>query len=121
MKKLAIFLPLIIVLFASCRKNEPIPLKVAYKVYESSAAAPLYTITYTTDKSGSSTISSSSNSFWTSSDYELNPGQFVSMKVDCSDPTFDITFRIYVNGYLFREGKMQSPDNSETISGRLSE
>ncbi|MBI3510880.1 MAG: hypothetical protein HY064_09450 [Bacteroidetes bacterium] len=120
MKK-AIYLSLIIfTALSSCKKDKPIPLKVVYSVSEISSASPTYDIAFTSDKTGTTTISSSSSDHWSSPTLELDRGQFVSMKVDCTDPTFDIKFAIYINGYLFKNDEMQAPVSSKTISGNIS-
>jgi hypothetical protein len=118
MKRLLILPVLLTLLFAQCRKEQL--LKVTYVVYEDSQDSPEYTITYTADKTGATAIASANRAGWESGTMLLEPGQFVSMKVDCNAPLFDIRFKILVNGYIFRqEEHMSTPTSSKTISGNL--
>lgn len=119
MKHFAAIAVLIVLLFAQCKKEEP--LKVTYSVREDSQEQPAYSITYTSDKIGSSTIASSSGDYWNSDPVFLDRGQFVSLKVNCNAPVFDLVLRVYVNGYLWQEKEMHNPTASATISGKLGE
>src|ERR1044071_6225535 len=99
MKRFAFFALGITVLFTSCKKEEPTT-KVTYEVRETSPATPSFTIEYTSDKSGGSQVSGSSSAIFSSGDLELLQGEYVKMKVTCSDPTFELHMYIYVNGNL---------------------
>lgn len=117
MKRL-IFLPvLLILLFSQCRKEEL--MSVRYVVYEASQDSPEYTISYTADKTGNTNIASSTATAWQSETVMLEPGQFVSMKMECSAPLYDISFKIIVNGYTYKEEHLSNPTPSKTISGNL--
>jgi hypothetical protein len=111
----AIFI-LVLFLFGNCKK-ETIEQKYIFSVSETSADSPSYNITYTSDKSGGTTTVSSSAAHWSSSTIILEPGQFISMKVDCTAPVFEIKLSVYVNGYLWDSKTMHNPISSTTISG----
>jgi hypothetical protein len=119
MKHFSAIAVLVVLLFAQCKKEEP--LKVTYSVREDSMEQPSYSITYTSDKIGSSTIASSSGDYWNSDPVFLDRGQFVSLKVNCTSPVFDLVLRVYVNGFLWQEKAMHNPTASATISGNLGE
>jgi hypothetical protein len=87
-------------------------------VQESTQDSPTYTISYTSDKSGATTIASSSSSSWNSGGIILTKEQFVSMTVECTAPTFELTFSVFVNGNLWDRKVMQDPVSTMTISGK---
>jgi hypothetical protein len=117
MKKLAGLFILLSFAAITCRKPEP--LKVSFNVLENSAASPTYSITYTSDQTGASSVSSSSGSNWSSPVTELERGQFVTMKVECSAPQFDITAQIFVNGFIWKTDRFSNPVSSLTVTGTL--
>lgn len=112
----AIFI-LVLFLFGNCKK-ETIEQKFTFSVSETSADSPSYNITYTSDKSGGTTMVNSSAASWNSGVVVLEPGQFVSMKVDCTAPLFDIKLSVFINGYLWESKEMHNPTSSKTISGK---
>ena len=116
MKRL-LFLPVLLLLLAGCSKEEP--LKVVYSVAENSQATPEYYITYTSDRAGGTTIKASSGEHWDSGQITCDPGQTISMKVECNDPTFDLTFKILVNGFEWKSDHFTNPSPSGTIGGTL--
>jgi hypothetical protein len=115
LRSAALFI-LILFLFGNCKK-ETIEQKIVFSVSETSADSPSYNITYTSDKSGGTTMSNSSSATWSSGAIILEPGQFVTMKVDCTAPVFDIKFSVFINGYLWESKTMHNPTPSMTISG----
>ena len=117
MKRLTFFLPLLFLLFAGCSKEEP--LKVVYTIDENTQATPEYYITYTSDRAGGTTIKASSSDHWSSGEIMCGQGQTISMKVECNDPTFDITFKILVNGFEWKADRFTNPAPSGTVSGTL--
>lgn len=117
MKRFILLLVLLPLLLANCRKEET--LKVTYTVRETSNAQPSYSITYTSDQGGNSTIASSSAENWSSNSILLEQGQFVSMKVESTAPQFDITLRIYVSGFLWKEAHFANPVASSKLDGTL--
>lgn len=117
MKKLLLLLPVLLLLFGNCRKPEE--LKVTFTVRETSPSSPSYTITYTSDKSGNSNVANSTDENWSSDALLLEQGEFVSMKVESTAPQFDITLRIYVSGFLWKEAHFANPVASASLSGTL--
>ena len=107
----------ILFLFGNCKKESP-EHKITYSVYETSADSPSYNITYTSDKSGATTIANSSSASWTSNGIILNKGQFISLTVDCTAPTFELKLFVYVDGNLWEQKVMQDPVSTLTISGK---
>lgn len=118
MKAICIFLFCLVTLFSSCKK-EPDTVQVAFIVRENSADAPIYNITFTSDMGGSSTVASNDDHYWTSGEFPLEQGQFVSLKTECTAPLYDLTLYIYVNGQLWKKEEMQNPTSSLEISGNL--
>jgi hypothetical protein len=108
---------LILFLFANCHKQIP-EQKISYSVRETSVDSPLISISYTSDKSGTTTITSSSGPSWNSGTIMLEEEQFVSLTVDCSAPLYDIVLGVYVNGHLWTQKEMHNPTSSVTISGK---
>jgi hypothetical protein len=115
MRFAAIFV-FVLFIFGNCKK-ETIEQKFVFSVRETSADSPSYNITYTSDKSGGTTTVSSSGATWSSGVVILEPGQFITMKVDCTAPLFDITFSVFINGFLWESRIMHNPNPSMTISG----
>lgn len=106
-------------LFSQCKKDQPQELKVSYTVYETSQDQPTFNISFTSDKSGTTNQASSAAETWTSGEILLEQGEFISMKVDCTAPTYDLTMRIYVSGFLWKEQHFSSPTASASLSGTL--
>jgi hypothetical protein len=117
MKRLAILIAFAVSLFASCRKEQTF--KVTYVVKEYSAEQPMYTITYTAEKSGGSNIASSTNERWSSDGIELERGQYVSMKLRSDAPVYELTMFVYVNGYLWRTETFSNPVREKEVNGTL--
>ncbi len=116
MLRLAALSVLFILMFSNCNK-ELEEFKIIYSVKETSADSPSYNISYTSDKSGGTTMANSSNATWNSGTILLDKNQFLSMTVDCSAPTFELKFSVSVNGYLWQSKVMQDPVSTMTISG----
>jgi hypothetical protein len=106
----------ILMLFGNCRKESP-EHKITFSVRENSTDSPSYNITYTSGKSGATTQANSSSSSWTSGGIILNKDQFITMTVDCTAPTFELVFSVYVDGNLWDRKTMQDPTATMTISG----
>lgn len=62
-------------------------------------------------------MANSSSASWNSGGIILEQGQFISMTVDCTAPTFELVFSVYVDGNLWDRKTMQNPTASMTISG----
>ncbi len=107
-----------ILLFSSCKK-EPDTLEVSFAVRENSVDAPEYTIIYTSNITGSSTVGSNNDEYWSSSKLQLKQGQFVSLKTECTAPLYELVLFIYVNGQLLKKEEMQNPTASFVICGNL--
>jgi hypothetical protein len=118
MLRLAIFSVFILVFFGNCHK-ESTDLKVTYKIRETSNDIPSYNISYTSDKSGNTSNISSSLDVWDSSTLLLKKGQFISLTLDCSAPNYDFTLDIIVDGGIWKEAQLDSPNSSITVSGTI--
>jgi hypothetical protein len=108
---------LIVFLFSNCQKQKP-EMKISYKVTESSVDSPSFNITYTSDKSGTSTQANSSSDYWSSGGIILNDGQFISMTVDCSAPHYDFVVTIYKDGNIWQSQELHNPTGTITLSGK---
>lgn len=116
MLRITVVALLILVLFGNCRRNDP-EHKITYTVNETTTDNPSYNITYTSGKTGATTQANSSSASWSSGGIILNEGQFISMTVDCTAPTFELILCVYVDGNLWDRKVMQDPTASMTISG----
>ncbi len=118
MIRLAILSVPIVFLFGNCQKENK-DAKVIYEIRETSNDVPNYNITYTADKSGTSSTINSSSDQWTSASLVLSKGQFVSLTLDCAAPHFDFTIDIFVDGALWKETQMSNPTSSTALSGNI--
>src|ERR1041385_371601 len=118
MKRLAVFVLLSAAAFSSCKKEEATA-NVTFEVREISQATPAYTVEFTNDKSGSTMVSGSSSSSFSSGILELLQGEYVKLKVSCSDPTFELHLYIYVNGNLWKTASMSDPTASVMLDGNV--
>jgi hypothetical protein len=117
MPRLAAISVFILILFGNCHKETP-EQKISYSVRESSVDSPSFNISYTSNKSGTTTIANSSAATWSSGGIILEKEQFISMTVDCSAPLFDFVLSVYVDGNLWEQKEMHNPTTSVTISGK---
>lgn len=118
MKRLAALSVLLLLLFGNCHKQAK-ELKVSYKVQETSGNHPPYTISYTSNESGSTTSVNSSLEEWNSNVLLLPRGEFISLTVDCTAPSYNFSIDILVDGGIFREAQLSNPNTSITISGNV--
>ena len=118
MKTSAIIFLFVLVTFSSCKKEDEL-MEVVFVIRETSAATPLFNITYTADQTGGSNVASNNDNYWASDKLMLEKEQFVSLKTECTDPLFDLTLNIYVNGNLWKSEQTHNPTPSYTISGNL--
>jgi hypothetical protein len=108
----------ILFLFGNCAKQNK-EMKVTYTVRETSASTPQFTISYISDKSGTSSSVNSSAENWSSAILILEKGEFVSITVDCTAPNFDFVIDIFADGALWKESEMHNPTSTITVSGTL--
>jgi hypothetical protein len=118
MKRLLPFLLLAASGFSACEKEMPVS-EVVYSITETSAAAPSYGIEYTNDQAGGTAVTSYNTSSYSSGKIKLRQGQFISMKVSCTDPTYELRCSIFINGNLWKTGSIEAPDGSITLSGDI--
>jgi hypothetical protein len=117
MKRL--LLPIIpLFLFTQC-EPEPQELKVSYTVIEVTQEQPAYSITYTSNKARATNTTSSSEDSWSSGTILLEQGEFISLKVECNEPVYNIKLKIYVSGMLWKEEQFANPVPSASVSGTL--
>lgn len=116
MKTAAYGLLFILLACTSCRKETPVA-EVTYSVHETSQAAPSYSIEYTSDQAGGTTVGSNNDNYWTSGKIPLKQGQYISLKVSSTDPEYALQLYIYINGNLWKMSSLNSPVPSVTISG----
>jgi hypothetical protein len=105
-------------LLYGCTKEKPVA-EVVYALHETSPAAPQYGIEYTNDQTGGTMVTSYSSANYASGKIVLKQGQYVSMKVTCSDPSYNFSLSIFVNGNLWKTGTLNAPGGSVTISGNI--
>lgn len=118
MKRLAYFIFLIATAFVSCKKEDPTS-KITYEVRETSPSTPSYTIEFTKDKAGGTQVSGSSSAVYSSGTLELPQGEYVKMKVTCSDPTFELHLYVYVNGNLWGSTVFANPTPFASLEGNI--
>lgn len=118
MKHLLFLCALTVFLFCGCTKVNPTS-EVVFAVHETSTAAPQYGIQYTNDQSGGTMVTSYATANYSSGKIVLKQGQFASMTVTCSDPTYNFSLSIFVNGNLWKTGTLNAPGGSATVSGTI--
>lgn len=117
MIRLAIILLFSIVL-TGCEKKVP-TLEVTFSVRETSQANPAFSFEYTSDLSGGTTIGSNNDDYWTSGEIVLEQGQYASLTVNCTEPTYQMTLTILVNGHIWKTTTLANPTPSVVVSGYL--
>ncbi len=104
-----------LILFASCNKEEVLR-RVTFNVREFSAGTPTCTITYTSDASGGTTVTSTASDSWSSPSLQLKPGSAAVLTVDCNEAIFDYKLYVYVDGNLLETKTYNGGSSPETIS-----
>lgn len=118
MKRIAVFALLLAFATSGCKKEIPTA-EVVYSISESSAATPQYGIEYTNDQSGGTMVTQYGTNTYSSGKIVLKQGQFISMKITCSEPVYALNCSIFVNGNLWKTGTLTSPDGSLILSGEV--
>lgn len=93
--------------------------EVTYTVHENSQAVPSYSIEYTSDEGGGTTLGSNNDNYWTSNKLTLTKGQYAYLKVTCTEPEFTLSLNIFVNGNLWKTTSISNPTTTVTLSGNL--
>ena len=117
MKRLA-YIPLLILLLMGCEREIPTA-EVTYSIFENSSANPSFSIEYTSDQAGGTTIGSNNDNYWTSGKLILKQGQFISLKTTCTEPIFDLQLFIFINGNQWKSVSVSNPTNTITLSGEI--
>lgn len=117
MKHLLVFGSFVLFALYGCKKEVPTS-EVVYSITETSAAAPAYEIVYTNDKSGGQMVTSYNTASYSSGKIVLEQGQYISMKVTCSEPTYNLNCSIFINGNLWKAGSFGS-GGELTLSGNI--
>lgn len=116
MNRIALLFVLAVIFFSGCLKEDPTS-EVTFSVRETSQANPPFALEYTSDKAGGTTIGSNNDNYWTSGKVILEQGQYVSLKVSCSEPLYALDLYIYVNGNLWKTASMANPTPYMSVSG----
>lgn len=116
MKQIYMLLFFAVLLFG-CRK---VPTsEITYSVSETSQANPSFNLEYTSDQSGGTTIGSNNDNSWSSGKLILEQGQYVSLTVSCSEPVYQLSLSIFVNGNLWKNTSLNNPTPATSVSGYL--
>jgi hypothetical protein len=111
-----------IVALLSCKKEDPDKqARVTYKVIETSAAAPSYSVSYSSDNNSTRTEGPITSEAWNSPVVEKERGDFLSFTLESANGTGSFTMRIYMNGVLWQERTADNPSSPITLSGNLPE
>lgn len=105
----------LLLLFTSCNKEEVLH-RVTFNVLEFSSVTPTCTITYTSDASGGTTVTSTASDSWSSPSLQLKPGSAALLTVYCNEATFDYKLYVYVDGNLLETKTYNGGSSPETIS-----
>ena len=116
--KLYVYILFVTLLFSACKK-EDMTAEVTYTVHENSQSAPSYTIEYTSDEGGGTTLGSNNDDYWSSAKLPLTKGQYAYLKVTCADPEFILSLNIFVNGNLWKSTSISNPNTTVTLSGNV--
>lgn len=106
------------VVLIGCEKKVP-TLEVTFSVNETSQANPEFTIEYTSDRIGGTTIGSNNDDYWTSGKIVLEQGQYASLTVNCTEPEYQMSLTIFVNGHIWKTTTLANPTPSASVSGYL--
>jgi len=117
MKKI-IFIVFISVLFFSCKKSDPVPYSVSYKIEETTNSTPAYTVTYSTENA-TQTEGPITFANWSSPTVKKMLGESVTLSLDGGSGAGSFILRIYANGVLLEEETMDNPYSPKTISVTL--
>lgn len=117
MKRLAIFAFFAIFLIG-CEKRTPTS-EVTFSVYETSQDNPEFSIEYTSDRAGGTTIGSNNDNYWTSGKLILEQEQYASLTVSCTAPIYQMNLSIFVNGNLWKTTSLANPAPSASVSGHI--
>jgi hypothetical protein len=105
------------VLLCGCQKKA-LTSEVVYYITETSAATPAYEIMYTNDIAGGQIVTSYNTNTYSSGKITLEQGQFITMKVSCTEPVYTLNCSIFINGNLWKTGSLNS-GGSLTLSGEI--
>lgn len=116
--KLVVYICVFVALaFTACKKEIPTS-EVVYSISESSAASPTYDIIYTNDVAGGEMVTQYSTSTYSSGKIVLEQGQFISMKVVCAAPVYNLNCSIFINGNLWKTASF-STGGELVLSGEI--
>lgn len=116
MNRIATIFVFAVILFSGCLKKDPTS-EVTFSVRETSLDNPPFTLEYTSDKAGGTTIGSNNDNYWTSGKVILEQGQYISLKVSCSEPLYALDLYIYINGNLWKTASLTNPTPYTSVSG----
>lgn len=109
---------LISILLLGCEREVPTS-EVTFSIHENSAANPSFSLEYTSDQSGGTTVGSNNDNYWTSGKVVLKQGQYISLKATCIEPTFDLVLYIYIDGGFWKTASISAPTSTITLSGEI--
>lgn len=108
----------------SCKK-ETDPEKqarVTYKVIETSATTPSYTVSFSAENNSTRTEGPIISDSWTSETIrDKERGDFVSFTLESQGSSGSFTMQIYMNSVLWQEMQVDNPYSPATLSGNLPE
>lgn len=117
MNRLALF-AFFAVMLIGCEKRTPTS-EVTFSVSETSQANPAFNIEYTSDRAGGTTIGSNNDNYWTSGKLVLEQGQYASLTVRCTEPIYQMSLSIFVNGNLWKTASLANPTPSASVNGYI--
>lgn len=113
-----LFIALFAFAFFSCKKDEPQPYNVSYKVTETTTATPAYTVSYSTENA-TQTEGPITAANWSSPTVKKLPGEIATLTLDGGSGAGSFIMQIFSNGVLLTEATMDNPYSPKTISVTL--
>lgn len=107
---------ILVVAFTACKRDNS--RMVTVNVKQASGAATC-TISYTQNATGTEVQTTSSSTNWTSPVRRAEPGEFMKAKVSSTSPQYSFLVTIYVDGGIWKQGTLQSPQGELVLSGTI--
>ena len=118
MRKYSYLIVLVVSTAIGCKKTEPQPYSVSYKIEETTNSTPAYTVSYSTENA-TQTEGPITLGQWSSPVVKKQPGESVTLTLDGGSGAGSFIMRIYANGALLDEETMDNPYTPKTISVTL--
>ncbi|MCA6361596.1 MAG: hypothetical protein IM638_01030 [Bacteroidetes bacterium] len=106
----------LVIAFTACKRDNSRMVTVNVKQASGSATC---TISYTQNVAGTEVQTTSSATSWTSPVRRAEPGEFMKAKVSSTSPQYSFLVTIYVDGGIWKQGTLQSPQGEIVLSGEI--